>query len=51
LLAPRPLSVAFAAAMKEGLDAVMNGEVCVIDVRVLPGYDTDASGERPPGRG
>jgi thiamine pyrophosphate-dependent acetolactate synthase large subunit-like protein len=41
----------FAAAMKDGLHAVMNGEVCVIDARVLPGYDTDASGERPPGRG
>jgi thiamine pyrophosphate-dependent acetolactate synthase large subunit-like protein len=41
----------FAAAMKDGLQAVMNGEVCVIDARVLPGYDTDASGERPPARG
>jgi thiamine pyrophosphate-dependent acetolactate synthase large subunit-like protein len=41
----------FAAAMKDGLNAVMNGEVCVIDARVLPGYDTDASGERPPARG
>jgi thiamine pyrophosphate-dependent acetolactate synthase large subunit-like protein len=41
----------FAAAMKDGLRAVMDGEVCVIDARVLPGYDTDASGERPPGRG
>jgi thiamine pyrophosphate-dependent acetolactate synthase large subunit-like protein len=41
----------FAAAMKDGLRAVMDGEVCVIDARVLPGYDTDASGERPPKRG
>jgi thiamine pyrophosphate-dependent acetolactate synthase large subunit-like protein len=41
----------FAVAMKEGLRAVMDGDVCVIDARVLPGYDTDASGERPPGRG
>jgi hypothetical protein len=37
--------------MKDGLRAVMDGEVCVIDARVLPGYDTDASGERPPKRG
>ncbi|HMH48777.1 MAG TPA: thiamine pyrophosphate-binding protein [Candidatus Acidoferrum sp.] len=41
----------FAVAMKEGLRAVMDGDVCVIDARVLPGYDTDASGERPPARG
>jgi thiamine pyrophosphate-dependent acetolactate synthase large subunit-like protein len=41
----------FAAAMKDGLRAVLDGEVCVIDARVLPGYDTDASGERPPKRG
>jgi len=41
----------FASAMKEGLRAVMDGEVCVIDARVLPGYDTDASGERPLKRG
>jgi thiamine pyrophosphate-dependent acetolactate synthase large subunit-like protein len=41
----------FAAAMKEGLRAVMDGDVVVIDARVLPGYDTDASGERPPARG
>jgi thiamine pyrophosphate-dependent acetolactate synthase large subunit-like protein len=41
----------FALAMKEGLRTVMEGGVCVIDARVLPGYDTDASGERPPGRG
>jgi thiamine pyrophosphate-dependent acetolactate synthase large subunit-like protein len=41
----------FAAAMKEGLSAVMNGDVVVIDARVLPGYDTDASGEKPPARG
>ena len=41
----------FAAAMKEGLQAVMDGAVCVIDARVLPGYDTDVSGERPARRG
>src|SRR5262245_27801411 len=41
----------FAAAMQDGLRAVIDGEVCVIDARVLPGYDTDASGERPPARG
>jgi thiamine pyrophosphate-dependent acetolactate synthase large subunit-like protein len=33
-------------AIKEGLRAVMDGEVCVIDARVLPGYDADISGER-----
>ena len=32
--------------VKEGLRAVMDGEVCVIDARVLPGYDADISGER-----
>jgi thiamine pyrophosphate-dependent acetolactate synthase large subunit-like protein len=40
-----------AGALKNGLRAVMDGEVCVIDARVLPGYDTDASGERPVRRG
>ena len=35
-----------ASALMEGLRAVMDGEVCVIDARVLPGYDADISGER-----
>jgi len=44
-----------AKAIKDGLRAVMDGEVCVIDARVLPGYDADVSGEkraveRSPGR-
>ena len=40
-----------AGAIKDGLRVVMDGEVCVIDARVLPGYDTDISGERPARRG
>ncbi|QHE85198.1 thiamine pyrophosphate-binding protein [Hydrogenophaga sp. BPS33] len=32
-------------AMAEGLAVVRAGQVCVIDVRVLPGYDTNLSGE------
>jgi len=28
-------------AMRKGIEAVRSGEVCVIDVRVQPGYDTD----------
>jgi thiamine pyrophosphate-dependent acetolactate synthase large subunit-like protein len=35
-----------AKALSEALRAVMDGEVCVVDARVLPGYDTDVSGER-----
>ena len=30
----------------QGVKAVGNGEVCVIDARVRPGYDADISGER-----
>jgi thiamine pyrophosphate-dependent acetolactate synthase large subunit-like protein len=33
-----------AAAVKQGLAAVKAGKVCVVDVRVLPGYDTNMSG-------
>ena len=33
-------------AIAEGVQAVRDGEVCVIDARVLPGYDADISGER-----
>lgn len=31
-------------AVREGLAAVQAGKVCVIDVRVVPGYDTNMSG-------
>ena len=33
------------AAIEQGLQAVRNGQVCVIDVRVAPGYDADLSGQ------
>jgi thiamine pyrophosphate-dependent acetolactate synthase large subunit-like protein len=35
----------------EGVRLVQQGEVCVIDARVRPGYDADISGERAPRRG
>jgi thiamine pyrophosphate-dependent acetolactate synthase large subunit-like protein len=35
-----------AGAIGEGVRLVMEGEVCVIDARVRPGYDADISGER-----
>ncbi len=35
-----------AAAIKQGLAAVKAGKVCVIDMRVLPGYDTNMSGSQ-----
>jgi thiamine pyrophosphate-dependent acetolactate synthase large subunit-like protein len=31
-------------ALQKGLEAVRQGKVCVIDVRVAPGYDTNMSG-------
>ncbi len=31
-------------AIKKAIDAVKNGAVCVVDVRVVPGYDTNMSG-------
>jgi len=34
------------SAIAQGVRAVMDGEVCVIDARVLPGYDADISGEK-----
>jgi thiamine pyrophosphate-dependent acetolactate synthase large subunit-like protein len=34
------------SAIAQGLRAVQDGEVCVIDARVRPGYDADISGER-----
>lgn len=33
------------AAIEQGLQAVRAGQVCVIDVRVAPGYDADLSGQ------
>jgi thiamine pyrophosphate-dependent acetolactate synthase large subunit-like protein len=40
------------AVLKEAVKAVQNGAVCVVDVRVLPGYDSNPSGAAPssPGR-
>ena len=35
-----------AGAVKQGLAAVQAGKICVIDVRVLPGYDTNMSGSQ-----
>ncbi len=35
---------ALEAAIEEGLAAVRGGQVCVIDVRVVPGYDSNMSG-------
>jgi thiamine pyrophosphate-dependent acetolactate synthase large subunit-like protein len=35
-----------AAALAQGVAAVLEGEVCVVDARVRPGYDADISGER-----
>jgi thiamine pyrophosphate-dependent acetolactate synthase large subunit-like protein len=34
------------SAIAQGVRAVLDGEVCVIDARVRPGYDADISGER-----
>ena len=34
------------SAIAQGVKAVLNGEVCLIDARVRPGYDADISGER-----
>ena len=31
-------------ALSEALAAVKRGEVCVVDVRVMPGYDAPVSG-------
>jgi thiamine pyrophosphate-dependent acetolactate synthase large subunit-like protein len=37
-------------AIEKGIQLVKSGSVCVIDVRVLPGYDTNMSGATPPAR-
>ena len=39
-----------AGAIRQGVRAVMDGLVCVIDARVEPGYDADISGERAASR-
>jgi len=31
-------------SMQEAIKAVQNGAVCVVDVRVVPGYDSNMSG-------
>ena len=35
-------------AMAEAVEAVQNGAVCVVDVRVVPGYDSNMSGNAGP---
>ena len=37
-------------AIEKGIQLVKSGFVCVIDIRVLPGYDTNMSGATPPAR-
>ncbi|MDH4191836.1 MAG: thiamine pyrophosphate-dependent enzyme, partial [Betaproteobacteria bacterium] len=37
-------SAGLKAAIKQGLEAARGGSVCVLDVRVVPGYDTNMSG-------
>ena len=39
-----------APALREAIDHVRNGQVCVVDVRVVPGYDTNMSGAATPAR-
>ena len=31
-------------AIQKGIELVKKGAVCVVDVRVIPGYDTNMSG-------
>jgi thiamine pyrophosphate-dependent acetolactate synthase large subunit-like protein len=38
------------AAVSEAINHVKNGQVCVVDVRVVPGYDTNMSGAASPAR-
>jgi len=37
-------------AIRKGIDAVRSGAVCVIDARVIPGYDTDLKAPSPSDR-
>jgi thiamine pyrophosphate-dependent acetolactate synthase large subunit-like protein len=38
------------SSVKEAIDQVKNGSVCVVDVRVMPGYDSPMSGAPAPAR-
>jgi thiamine pyrophosphate-dependent acetolactate synthase large subunit-like protein len=38
------------SAVKQAIDHVKAGKVCVVDVRVVPGYDTNMSGAASPAR-
>jgi len=38
------------SSMEEAINHVKNGAVCVVDVRVMPGYDTPMSGAAAPAR-
>jgi thiamine pyrophosphate-dependent acetolactate synthase large subunit-like protein len=38
------------SSVKEAIDHVKNGSVCVVDVRVMPGYDSPMSGAPAPAR-
>jgi len=48
---PVATPAAFAGALREALDAAQRGAVCVIDARVLPGYDASPSGPASHERG
>ena len=37
-------------ALEEAIEHVKKGAVCVVDVRVVPGYDTPMSGAATPAR-
>lgn len=45
-IGPVPDPAELTSAIAQGVQAVKDGEVCVIDARVLPRYDADISGER-----
>jgi thiamine pyrophosphate-dependent acetolactate synthase large subunit-like protein len=38
------------SALEQAIAHVKNGQVCVVDVRVVPGYDTNMSGAATPTR-
>jgi hypothetical protein len=37
-------------SLQEAIEHVKNGQVCVVDVRVVPGYDAPMSGAAAPAR-
>jgi hypothetical protein len=37
-------------SISQALDHVKNGQVCVVDVRVVPGYDAPMTGAATPAR-